>query len=185
MTTALRSFSNMNNPRPKAKQTVSLSISHSLLLALPLFFLSAGAVAASDARKSVVRVPSYFAGGKIVSLRASPFTAMRYINAPHVDQCIITVKMIHPALPGGKRHRLIAGELKLIDGRGRNIELFTDNASIGYGATKHINTSTLTESRFVLDIARTYATHNPLTLRGRIKVDNKWKVPFSLRLPPR
>ena len=167
-------------------KTRFISIPQTMIFGLPLLFSSTGAFPASDTPKPVVRVNSRdVAGGRIVSLRTAPLKALLYSNAPHVDQCVITLKMVHPARVGGKLHNLIAGDLKPIDGRGRNIELFTGNAQIGYGPTKHINTGTLTESRFVLTLARAYKTHNPLTLRGRIKVDDRWKVPFSVRLPLR
>jgi hypothetical protein len=172
----------MKNLRSRERKDAFFSIIRALMLGLPLLFSSVSVFAAPKplGGMNVARI----AGNKIVSLRATPFEALPSASPP-VDKCLVTLKMTHPARPGRKLHRLIAANLKLIDGKGKNIELFTDNAMIGYGPTKHFNTTTLTESGFVLFLARRYATRNPLTLRGVIKVDNRWKVPFSVRLPPR
>lgn len=124
-------------------------------------------------------------GGKLQTLKATPFKAMLWSNSPHEDRCDISIVVSHALRENGKAPDISEFDLEIIDGRGQNLKIDQRNIILAYPGSEHKNTATTTEHPFIINIKRNYATQEPLTLRGKIRVDENWPILFSLKLPPR
>lgn len=73
--------------------------------------------------------------------------------------------------------------MELLDGHGQILKPYsTPGFHNGWSWTPNPG---LQQPVINLYFAPALKTTNPLTLRGKVSVDDAWPIPFSLRLPPR
>lgn len=125
-------------------------------------------------------------GAILVSIRATPFEfyctgrGSGFGSTVHFD-------FKHPPVARGQNPTVVPYDLEISDRLGKRTKVdFQDGPliSAGYGGRRDDeNTPTQTKAFLAINISPKARIAEPLTLRGKLSLDDGWPIPFSLRLP--
>lgn len=122
-------------------------------------------------------------GGKITFLQARFDSTSRLTPEYRYD---IALDVIHSKRPDGQARRVERYDLELVDRQGHVFKPDNVNVFIHAGGTHPHNGSEVGSANpITVHIKRSYAMQEPLTLRGKISINDQWPFPFSVKLPPR
>ncbi len=126
--------------------------------------------------------------GSLIFARAAPFEALFYTKPP-VDQCVVTVRFSHPARADGKPTDLSLSDsyVELLDATRNVVKFDQTKVTLAWRGDddKFPNTPTQSARVMMVEIDRTLALRQPLTLHGKAFINGGWPIPFSVKLPPR
>ncbi|RYX81387.1 hypothetical protein EON83_24335 [bacterium] len=83
----------------------------------------------------------------------------------------------------GSRTLVLVSDVELVDGKGRVTPDYSGKFSSGW--TGECNGSFPEQEskwRLIPEINSSFSPPNPLTLRGKVSIDNNWPIPFSVKL---
>lgn len=128
---------------------------------------------------------SHDTGGELVSIQAKPFVSWEYINSQWEDSSDVTIKVSHPASAKDEPVVLYDYDWELVDARGHVLKADQKNIIIAYSGTPPVSTPMTTGKDIKLRIKRAFVPLEPLTLHGKVSINNQWPISLSVRLPLR
>lgn len=122
--------------------------------------------------------------GATLSVTAKPF--MTFSNSPD-SECEVNFLISHPVTENGKGISVEDYDYYITDAKGKRMKIENiDGKPIIYGGGQTSQVSP-TQSKYYIGISITplCTSPEPLTLSGKISVNEHWPIPFSVRLPKR
>lgn len=125
-------------------------------------------------------------GGTIVSITPQQWISPSNVKRNYAD---VVFHIRRPEMPAdGKRRGALIYACELVDGKGRVYEAYTGNDSFivawGDGDNENLPLNEV-NSRVVPTLNGNFNPPGPLTLRGKVSIDDNWPIPFSIKLLPR